>query len=658
MEAYSSGRLTTPPELKRVEITPDKLGTVQVILDGQQRLTTLYMLINGEIPPFYREADISTDPRGLYFDLETGEFQYFQATKMRGNPTWHSVVDCFQGGEVKIFEIAKQLAGEDTEIHESAEVLNGNLNQLRNVVSVDLPMQSVPFRANLDDAIDIFDRVNSQGTKLTDADLALTHITGKWSQARREMKFKMKELAANNFDLDLTFMTRALTGVVTKRALFEMIHEVEKDRLVTGWKELTKILDYLVTTLPTRAYISSTQDLNSTNTLVPIIVHLSQNGGKFSSERQMNDAIHWLYAAHTWSRYTSQTDQRLESDVSIIVREENPWDDLRKQIIDQRGRLDVKPDDLEGRGVIHPLYRMTYILAKAQGATDWFNGAPLGTTHGSAYKIHNHHIFPSSVLYRDGFDPENHLHVKIVNEIGNRAFLTAESNLALSNKPPAEYLTKVEESYPGALAKQFVPMEPELWKVENYAEFLAARRNLIAVKLNEFMDSLISEPEIVHRRSVAELIPLGESATLEFKSTFQWDLVQGEINKALRQSVLKTICAFLNSAGGTLVIGVEDDGNVIGLDNDLKTLGRSLDKYQVLLGTQIAEFIGPQYSPFLDVRFEDMDGTQVAVVDVERSSEPAFLRAPRGSEFYVRMGSLSRMLDPEQTLEYTQNSWE
>ena len=84
-----------PPELKRVEITPDKLGTVQVILDGQQRLTTLYMLINGEIPPFYREADISTDPRDLYFDLETGEFQYFQATKMRGNPTWHSVVDCF-----------------------------------------------------------------------------------------------------------------------------------------------------------------------------------------------------------------------------------------------------------------------------------------------------------------------------------------------------------------------------------------------------------------------------------------------------------------------------------------------------------------------------------------------------------------------------------
>jgi hypothetical protein len=170
----------------------------------------------------------------------------------------------------------------------------------------------------------------------------------------------------------------------------------------------------------------------------------------------MNQAIHWLYAAHTWSRYTAQTDQRLEHDVSLVVRESQPWNSLCEQIIDQRGRIEVKANDLEGRGIQHPLFRTTYILAKAHGAVDWFNGVPLGTTHGKSYSLHNHHIFPQAVLYRHGYDSDNHLHSKRINEIANRALLTAETNLGLADTPPQEYLPYVEEHFPGALSRQFV----------------------------------------------------------------------------------------------------------------------------------------------------------------------------------------------------------
>jgi hypothetical protein len=65
-------------------------------------------------------------------------------------------------------------------------------------------------------------------------------------------------------------------------------------------------------------------------------------------------------------------------------------------IIEQRGRIEVKGSDLDGRIIQHPLYRMTYIAAKAAGAIDWFNGSPLHAPHGPAYAIHSHHIFPSS----------------------------------------------------------------------------------------------------------------------------------------------------------------------------------------------------------------------------------------------------------------------
>jgi len=649
-----------PPELKNVDELPEKFGTLQVILDGQQRLTTLYMLITGEIPPYYKDVDIRTDPRDLYYNIDTADFQYYFPSKMRGNPLWWRVVDCYiKKDQIKVFEIAKQNAEDDQEAFDLAQKYTDNLSKLTFVMNNDLPEQLVPYYAQLFDAIDIFDRVNSQGTKLTDADLALTHITGKWSDARRLMKNKIEELAERNFQFNLTFMTRCLTGVVTNRALFHTIHDREREELEEGWNNLTKILDYLAAILPGQAFIHSAYDLNTTNVLVPLVVYLSINNRKFPTEKALKHAIHWLYAAHTWARYTAQTDQRLEHDISLIIREERPWDELCNQIIDQRGRIEVKGDDLEGRGVLHPLHKMTLILSKANGAVDWFNGIALGAKiQEKTYSIHNHHIFPVSILYKSGYDPDNHLHKKIINEIANRAFLTAETNINISNKSPEEYLPEVEERYPGSLVKQFIPMDPSLWKLERFPDFLAKRRELIACKTNEFMKALIAEPEAVHERSIKDLIGLGESATLEFKSTLQWDLVRNCVNKDLRHSILRTIAAFLDSNGGTLLIGVEDDGNVIGLDNDLKVFGGSTDKFEQLLNTLISENIGSVYAGFIKTLFEDINGKRICVIETDKSQEPAFLKGSRGKEFHIRVGNTTRMLDAEETMRYIQMNWE
>jgi hypothetical protein len=111
---YPTGSLlfwktTTPPELKNTALPQDKLGTTQVILDGQQRLTTLYLFIASSIPPYYQAQDIKTDPRDLYFDLETGEFQYYQVTRMKNNPTWIPVTACFSASDdVRVFDIVQK----------------------------------------------------------------------------------------------------------------------------------------------------------------------------------------------------------------------------------------------------------------------------------------------------------------------------------------------------------------------------------------------------------------------------------------------------------------------------------------------------------------------------------------------------------------------
>jgi hypothetical protein len=247
----------------------------------------------------------------------------------------------------------------------------------------------------------------------------------------------------------------------------------------------------------------------------------------------------------------------------------------------------------------------------------------------------------------------------LVNSISNRAFLTADSNWAISNSAPLDYFSQVEEKYPGALAKQFVPMDPILWRVENYREFLEERQELIARNLNEFMEGLVSEPTIVHDRPISELIQLGESVTLEFKSTLQWDVVQNQVNSHLRHSVLKTVTAFLNSEGGTLIIGVEDDGNVFGIERDLKQVkGHSLDGFEQSLINLISTNIGSEFGRLIKIRFDQLDGHYVCGIDVNKAPEPVFLNGTRGKEFYTRFGNTSRQLDAEEMHRYIQMNWE
>src|SRR5262249_16548395 len=306
-----------PPELKNIAKLPDKMGTVQVLLDGQQRLTTLHMLLTGAVPVYYRPEDILSDPRDLYFNLDTCEFQYYQSSRMQGDRMWQRVVDCFAGDGIDPFEIAMASTQESAVVTKLAQRLNKNLNALRAVKEVSLPAQVVPSHAELEEAIDIFDRINSQGTKLTDADLALTHVTAKWPQARRVLKEKMGFCAERDFDFSLTFMTRALVAAVTGRALYELIHPRPYADLKAGWKTLNKTLDYLMNILPNTAHIHGTDDLNTTNALIPLITYLARNNGAFSDQKSAQHAVNWLYAALMWARYTAQTDQRLEADLSI-----------------------------------------------------------------------------------------------------------------------------------------------------------------------------------------------------------------------------------------------------------------------------------------------------------------------------------------------------
>jgi hypothetical protein len=300
---------------------------------------------------------------------------------------------------------------------------------------------------------------------------------------------------------------------------------------------------------------------------------------------------------------------------------------------------------------------MLFILAKTHQATDWFNGLPLGTTHGKKYRLHSHHIFPQSVLYSASYDAGSHLDRKKVNEVANRAFLTADTNLSLSNRRPEAYLPEVQERFPEALARQFIPHDPPLWRVDRFEDFLAARRELIARKLNEYMHGLVVEPVETRERPLEETLKLGEGPTLEFKSSLEWDVVQNQRNKDLRRSVMKTVAAFLNSQGGRLVIGVDDSGGIFGLDSDLALMQLSHDRFLQHLNSLISSAIGPEYCHLIKIAIRSIDGKSVCVVDVDRASEPVFTTEASARIFYIRVGNTTRALDAAQTVSYIEQNW-
>lgn len=665
---YPTGSLliwetNTPPEIKNNAVKKEKMGWIHVLLDGQQRITTLYLFIKGEIPPYYTEKDIVNDPRHLYFNLQTGEFNYYQKQKMKDNPFWKSVVACFNE-TFDAFTLMETLKIEDSqEKLRIGQIVNQNLNKLRGISGIDYYVQSAPQGVAIDEAIDIFDRVNSKGTKLTDAELVLTHIAGKWPQIRREMKNKIQEYGKVGFLFELDFLTRCVVVLLTKSALFEkMTGEVyqntTKDDYTKVWVQLIKIFDYLIPILKQSAYIGGSDDLNTNNVLVPIVAYLSVKSGFFGNEEK-NIFLYWMFLALIWGRYSGQTDQRLDRDVYLAINSQNPVDDLINEIKDQRGRIEIKPSDLEGRGSGNPIHRMLYIVSKSNKAIDWANGGSLQDTMGDYYTIHSHHIFPQSFLYKNGYNSENHLDKKKVNEIANRAFITRDTNFDISDKNPKEYLLEINKRYPNALAQQFISEDKNLWVVENYEEFLAVRRKLIVDSINLFLDNLKGQKKEIRKKiDYKEIISKGENNFIEFKSSLRWDYEMGNVNKLMEYVIAKTLSAFMNSEGGKLFIGVDDNGKVLGIEKDYNSLHKkNRDGFLLQLVQLVNQYLGKEFHQYLSQEIIEVDGKDVCVVNIVNSDIPIFVKNKGVEEFYIRASASSQPMGVKEANEYIKTHW-
>jgi hypothetical protein len=183
---------------------------------------------------------------------------------------------------------------------------------------------------------------------------------------------------------------------------------------------------------------------------------------------------------------------------------------------------------------------------------------------------------------------------------------------------------------------------------------LAAVFHARVVERNRRIDRLTSELQ----RDLGALIAAGENERTEFKSSLRWDLKEQRVNRALEAVVLKSLAGFLNGAGGTLLIGVADDGTVLGLDSDYKTLKRqNRDGFDQALMAAIANQLGGDLASSLQVVFHTQGPLEVCRVIVSPSPRPVFLEQGGAPKLYLRSGAATRELNVKEAIDYQSARW-
>lgn len=455
-------------------------------------------------------------------------------------------------------------------------------------------------------------------------------------------------------------MILSLNSIGTGHAKFDHIYNLSGEEIEESWHKLKNSLEYLVNILHGRAYVSSTDnyELKTDALLVPILVFLANNGFEFKTEEILNKFLYWFYNAMVWSRYTRRGKSApLEQDVVSISRTDDPEsliENLRREVRDFR----VKPQDLKKKPITSPFFNMAFIVSKSKGAIDWFNGMKLYSSPlGKTYRLEKHHIFPQALLKDLGYYSDTE-RSKSVNEIANRAFLTQKANIKISKASPADYLSEIEESYPDALKAQFIPQNKAMWDLKNFESFLAMRRQLISEQINDFIDKLASAGH--DQFNIPNLLRQQEGYNLEFKSSFLWNLRKQAQDKEMKLSVLKTIIAFLNSNGGTLLIGVDDERRVLGLENDYSISWKGTkDSFLLELSDYIQNAISlDNYTKYVSVDFHQIEDREICMVQVEKALQPVFYKKGDTKVLFVRVDNKTLPLDdPEEISDFIKENW-
>ncbi|MFZ4617662.1 MAG: GmrSD restriction endonuclease domain-containing protein, partial [Rectinemataceae bacterium] len=479
-------------------------GIVKLLLDGQQRMTTLYGVIRGKAPKFFDgNADTFT---GLRFHLEDEVFMFYQPAKMKGDPLWVDVSELMKSGTNGLAKYVNEYSKNPVLVPRIGDFV-ARLSQLLGIEKIDLHIEEVTGAdKTLDIVVDIFNRVNSGGTKLSKGDLALAKICAEWPDARDTMKAKIKQWEGDKYNFNLDWLLRSVNTVLTGEAKFQYLHDKTAEEVQGGLARAVRHIDTALNMIGGRLGLDHDQVLFG-RFGIPVMVRYLDGPGALLDEKTRDKLLFWYAQAGMWGRFSGSTESFIDKDLAVLDGGADSLDRLIEQLRLWHGGLRVEAGHFTGWGLGARFYPVLYLITRMGQSKDWGTGLELrANLLGKMSTLDVHHIFPKAQLYK-----RNYLRSE-VNALGNFCFLTKATNIKISDRLPEDYFPEIEQKHPGVLASQWIPMDPTLWKIENFRSFLEARKILLAEEVNKRMAELLHGDARWLAQSAPIVEPLPEAA--------------------------------------------------------------------------------------------------------------------------------------------------
>lgn len=277
-----------------------------------------------------------------------------------------------------------------------------------------------------------------------------------------------------------------MIAIATGQSRFLTVSSLSLERLQTAWKESCQGMEFAANFLKSNVGIDSPALLSSPFLMVAL-AYFGHKRDYHVSPEESDRLRFWALLANAKGRFSRGSSETLLDQDLATLRDGGGIEALIDRLRNQVGRLDITPEELEGRNQRSALFKTMFLAFRARGAKDWRSSLTIALDHsGVHHRLQFHHIFPKAVL-------KNTYTGREADDIANLAFIGGKTNRAISDKAPAVYLppliAKVGEA---PFSAQCIPNDPTLLDVMSYKNFLARRRGDVAARLNEFLGTTVS----------------------------------------------------------------------------------------------------------------------------------------------------------------------
>ena len=437
----------------------------------------------------------------------------------------------------------------------------------------------------------------------------------------------------------------------TKECKRKTILALDKQSIVDSWDSVISALKDSVDYFRTTYRIPVSQLLPYDSLLVPFAYFFHMNKCKPNAvQRKYLEEFFWSMSLSF--RYSSSTESKLAQDIKridqILAGQRPDYSDIKVHLDSPQSLIDTN------FSAGNSYCKAVLCLLAYQEPKDFQDNGKV-ILDNSWLKVASsknyHHFFPRAYLKnKTVLDSNSLVNITFVSDHLNKRKIGA--------KAPSQYIRDFQDENSQinkALQTHLVDIEGFGIESNDYDTFLQARAKLIYKELKSRIDLSHKEPA---NEEVQELILAGECDTVEFKSTLRYDLRSKEVNKKLEYVIVKTVAAFMNSDGGNLFIGVDDNQNMLGLADDISTLSKpNIDGFELHLVEVIKKFIGAGLVSHIKISFPTVEATQICRIKVSKSGKPVFTQYEGREDFFVRSGCSSQPLGREEQSAYEKSHW-